>query len=35
MTETDLTIPMKFDNTNFFILYPNPTLSAEVLGSIT
>ena len=24
-------MPMDFENTNYFILYPNPTVSAEIV----
>ena len=32
MTETDLTMPMKFYETNFFILYPNPIVATNIVG---
>ena len=35
MTETELTMPMKFDDTNFFILFPKPTVSAKIIRSMT
>ena len=35
MTETDLTMPMKFEEINFFILFSNHTVSAKVIGSMT
>ena len=34
MTETELTMTMKFEETNLFILYPNPTVSAEIVWSM-
>ena len=30
MNETDITMPMKFGDTNLFIIYPNPTVAAKV-----
>ena len=32
MTETEITIPMKFDETNFFILFPKTTVAANLVG---
>ena len=32
--ETDLTMPMKFDRNNLFILYLNPKESAKVVGAM-
>ena len=32
MTETDLITTMNFEETNFFILYPNPTVASKILG---
>ena len=34
MTETEITIPMKFDETNLFILSPNPIVAAKVVGEM-
>ena len=34
MTETEITMSMKFEETNFFILYPNPTVAAKIIGSM-
>ena len=34
MAETEITIPMKFDETNFFILSPNPIEPANIVGAM-
>ena len=34
ITENDLTMLMNFDKNNFFILYPNPTVSAKIVGAM-
>ena len=34
MIETELTMPMNFEETNFFMLYPNPTVAAKIVGSM-
>ena len=34
MTEIELTIPIKFDETNFFIIYPNSAVDAKIVGSV-
>ena len=35
MNETELTMPMKFDETNFCIISPNPTVSTKIIVSMT
>ena len=32
MTETELTMPMKFDENNLFIIYPNPKVAEKIVG---
>ena len=34
MTENELTMTMDFDQNNFFIMSPNPTVAAKIVGSI-
>ena len=34
MTETDIIVPIDVDETNFFIIYPNPVEAAKLLGSM-
>ena len=34
MTETELTMPMKFEDTNLFIIYPNPIVASKIIVSI-
>ena len=34
MTETDLTMPMNFKETNLFILSTNPVVAANIVGSM-
>ena len=35
MTETELTTNMKFEENNLFILFPNPTVAAKIIVSMT
>ena len=35
MIETDITMPTNFDQTNFFIMSPNPTVTTNIVGAMS